>query len=274
MIYCIWYPPGGFGHFINAVLSLHGQQFARPNELTLKFSSAGDSHALPLSAPKYFKDPDTYVFDFDQKLNYSVLIDNGAFNEGKKFLEIFPDSTVIKICYDDIFWPLVSRTMIDKAMESTIENELSPVQWGNHSNWAIREKYFLFFRDHGLRHAWKLDNNTKNLFVNDLLDYDVLNNRFNTFGIQCSNFEPLWTEWYKNNYKYFSPLLTCQQIIKNIKNNVYMNLSSITDIWTQAILYYYIWLEFNFEVPHNDYSNWFTTTNDIVIMLDKHGVSL
>ena len=32
--------------------------------------------------------------------------------------------------------------------------------------------------------------------------------------------------------------------------------------------------EFGIEVPHNDYADWFTNTNDIVIMLDKHGVKI
>ena len=30
MIYCVWYPSGGFGHFINAVISLYGVDFKRP----------------------------------------------------------------------------------------------------------------------------------------------------------------------------------------------------------------------------------------------------
>jgi hypothetical protein len=272
MIYCIWYPPGGFGHFINAVLSLHGQKFARPSATKLTFSPTGDSHALPLVAPKYFNNPDTYTFNFDPKLNYSVLIDNG-FNEEKKFVETFPNSTIVKICYNDLSWPVVARTMIDKAMASTVENELNTTKWGNCTAWAVREKYFLFFRDHSLRHAWRLDNSTKNLFVNDFLNYKTFANCLDQLGIHCDNFESLWNQWYENNYKYFQPMLVCQEIIKHIKSGTYQDLSGITDIWTQAMLYYHLWLEFNFDVPHNDYSNWFTTTKDIVTMLDKHGVT-
>jgi hypothetical protein len=73
MIYCVWYPSGGFGHFINAVLTLHGENFARPKKQQYSFSSSGDSHQLELAAPKFFKNPNNYSFDFDSTLNYSVL---------------------------------------------------------------------------------------------------------------------------------------------------------------------------------------------------------
>jgi hypothetical protein len=42
------------------------------------------------------------------------------------------------------------------------------------------------------------------------------------------------------------------------------DLTHITDIWTQAVVYYYIWLEFGIEVPHNDFANFFTNTDQII----------
>jgi hypothetical protein len=57
-----------------------------------------------------------------------------------------------------------------------------------------------------------------------------------------------------------------------VKNNVSFDLEHIIDVWNQAVIYYYIWLEFGIEVPHNNYSNWFANTQEIVIMLNKHGV--
>ena len=88
MIYCVWYPSGGFGHFINTILNLHGKNFVRPIN-KIKFSHTGDLHALELTAPKYHADPENYNFNFDQNLNYSVLIDNGINNEGEQFKTIF-----------------------------------------------------------------------------------------------------------------------------------------------------------------------------------------
>ena len=59
-----------------------------------------------------------------------------------------------------------------------------------------------------------------------------------------------------------------------VKNKKSAELTTITDIWTQSVVYYYIWLEFGVEVPHNDYSDWFTNTDDIVKMLNKLGVTV
>ena len=88
MIYCIWYPSGGFGHFINAVLSLYGTNFARPRVNTVEFNNDGNSHAVELIAPKYLKNLNNYSFNFLPNYNYSVLIDNGINDEGTKFLKI------------------------------------------------------------------------------------------------------------------------------------------------------------------------------------------
>ena len=57
-----------------------------------------------------------------------------------------------------------------------------------------------------------------------------------------------------------------------IKNKTSYSLNNVTDLYTQAVIYYFIWLEFNVEVPHNDFSDWFTNTDEIVIMLNKLGV--
>ena len=125
MIYCVWYPSGGFGHFINAVLNLHGKNFVRPTN-EIKFSHTGNLHALELPAPKYCHDPKNYNFSFDQNFNYSVLIDNGINNEGEKFKTIFPTAHIIKLCYNDVSWPIVAKTMIDKAMQSSLDEQLTP----------------------------------------------------------------------------------------------------------------------------------------------------
>ena len=95
MIYCVWYPSGGFGHYINAVLSIYGQGFKRP-ENQLAFSDTGDSHSLNLIAPKYYHDPISYQYNFDPSLNYSVLIDNGINNEGRKFKFFFQEQKLLK----------------------------------------------------------------------------------------------------------------------------------------------------------------------------------
>ena len=264
MIYCIWYPSGGFGHFINAILNLHGKNFARPTN-KIKFSNTGDLHSLELPAPKYRADPENYEFDFDPTLNYSVLIDNGINNEGERFKTIFPSAHIIKLCYDDISWPIVAKTMIDKAMQSTISEQLvvDCDKWDIDEPWAVREKYFLFLRDHTLRKAWQPAKNVTNLLINDVLDYSQLHTQLSTSGAELSNFESLHWAWQQANKQYINSVKNSQLVVKSIKNNVNVNLDHISSVWDQAVLYYFLWINFGQEVPHNDYANFFSDTATI-----------
>jgi len=143
MIYCVWYPSGGFGHFVNAVLTLHGKNFVRPLK-SLEFSKNGNSHSLDLIVPKYLHECWPGGLEFLDNKNYCVLIDNGINNEGDKFKADFPDSTIVKICYSDYSWPVVARAMIEKAMDSSVEEQLSVDAWKTDEPWARREKYFCF----------------------------------------------------------------------------------------------------------------------------------
>ena len=275
MIYCVWYPSGGFGHFVNAVLTLHGCNFVRPKVNNYEFSKKGNSHELQLVAPKYLQNPTHYDFDFCKSGHYSVLIDNGINDESTEFLKFFTDPTVIKICYCDRTWPIVARTMIEKAMgkemskEITVDND----KWSCNDSWARREKYFLFLRDHTLRSAWRVNNNYHYLDISSMLSYDQFKNCLQSLGIKTDNFQQLWTKWNHANHAYLDPVAVAQQVIDNVKNNLESDISHIKDTWTQSVIYYYILLEYNFEVPHNDYSNWFTNTKEIAIMLNKHGVN-
>lgn len=263
MIYCVWYPCGGFGHFINAVISLYGDGFVRPQQLP-KFSKDGNSHFLDLIAPAYVHDPKTYNFNFDPVLNYSVLIDNGIDNESTRFQNFFPSANIVKMCYSDFSWPVVANTLIVKVMQQNIESVLSVdlSTWKNSEPWVQREKYFLFLRDHEFRRAWKPDTELTTVMIEDLLDYHILQDRIN---INLNDFKSFWDQWYDVNKQYFQPVLTAKKILEG-------KFEPVDDIWTQAVVYYQIWCKYGVEVPHNDYSNWFESYDDIVKMLNKHGV--
>jgi hypothetical protein len=258
MIYCVWYPSGGFGHFINAVLSLYGKNFVRPQG-TLNFSSNGNSHSLDLVVPKYLHNCWPFEFEFDQHKNYSILVDNGITDENEDFKIKFPKATVIKICYSDQSWPVVARSMIEKAMISDIATQLP--SWDK-VDWAVREKYFLFLRDHDFRSAWQPKDDLV-VYVDNLFEYTSFYNALESAGIELDNFETTWNHWRSSNDLYINPVQTAQKIISNIKQNINLDLSDINDLWTQAVIYYFIWLEFDVEVPHNDYANFFSDTDQI-----------
>lgn len=260
MIYCVWYPSGGFGHFINAVLTLHGVGFIRPkNQLT--FSKNGNSHNLEKIAPKYRDDrwPDHVEFLHDK--NYCVLIDNGINDENEKFKFKFTDATVVKICYNDFSWPVVARTMIDKAMGSNIEEQLPLDHWNSNEPWARREKYFLFLRDHNFRHAWKPTNECI-VYINDLFDYTQLFDTVNSFA-EVQPFQELWYQWREANAKYIDPIEVANIVVSHVSANQSYDITHVNDIWTQSVIYYYIWLKFGIEISHNDFANFFSNTKEI-----------
>jgi len=270
-IVCVWYPSGGFGHFINAVLTLHGTNFVRPaNSLT--FSAEGNSHSLNLVAPKYVQNCWPSGVEFLEDKNYCVLVDNGIHDENNNFKLLFPNATVIKMCYSDRSWPIIAYTMIEKAMQSNIEEQLSIDDWEVDEPWVRREKYFLFLRDHHFRYMWKpVDHNDIDISV--LLDYEQCYQALNAI-VEIDSFYPLWVQWKQTNAKYIEPVTLANNIFSSINNNEYCDLTHVTDAWTQSVIYYYIWLLYKFEIPHNDYAEWFTNTKEIVTMLKDHGVNL
>lgn len=267
MIYCVWYPSGGFGHFINGILSLYGQNFARPNNKNLEFSANGNSHALDLVVPKY-KNTRTFNFDFDPTTNYSVLIDNGINDETTDWIQNFPTASVIKITYSVRSWPIVARTMIEKAMKSSLKKELSG-ECNFTESWQLREKYFLFLREHALAHAWKPNSNYINVSVDDFLSYNTLKLSLSRADIDLEDFFHVWQTWYTANQTYINPVIYALDIIDCLKNGINKPLDHVNDTWLQAVLYYFIFLEFNKEIPHNDYENFFCNTDQIVKWLKK-----
>jgi len=261
MIYCVWYPSGGFGHFINAILTLRGEGFIRPKN-QLQFSNNGNSHTLDLVTPKYAKDCWPGGIEFVDNKNYCVLIDNGINSESEKFKSTFPNSKIIKICYSDSSWPVIARTMIEKAMNRSLDSQLTTDEWNTGEPWAQREKYFLFLRDHNLRHAWKSTEDSA-LYLEEVYeDYDVFFNILNSFA-KVEWCEDLWMQWRKSNAVYIDPVLTAERVISDVVAKWSTDLTHITDTWTQAVVYYYIWVTFNIEVPHNDFADFFTNTDQI-----------
>jgi len=272
VIYCIWYPSGGFGHFVNALITLRGQNFERPQQTELHLSQQGNSHALDLVAPKYLHDPLYYHFEFDPTRCYTVLIDNGINSQSDRFMTIFPGSCILRLCYDDKSWPVVAATMIIKAMNSSLEQQLDIGIWDTDEPWAKREKYFLYLRDHSLRREWRPDARCTNIDVGALLDPNKIEQWLKQAGITLDSWQDLWHAWRQVNLGYFRPVEQAKTIINLVHDHSDQPLTHITDAWSQAVTYYFIWLEWRFEVPHNDYSDWFTSTGDIVNMLQNHGV--
>lgn len=255
MIFCVWYPSGGFGNFVNGILNLHGTNFVRPKN-QLAFSSNGNSHSLDHVAPRYFQNQKCYNFEFDTTLNYSVLVDTGIDNENTNFVKFFPGAKVIKICYDNWSWPIVANTMITKALANDLVTTL-PIdsRWPSLEPWAQREKYFLFLRDHDLRNSWKPDDNFLTLNISDLLDYNCMREKLTTFEIELDDFRSIWKLWFDCNQCYINPVIQSSQMLQGPWHN-------LSSIWDQAVFYYQIWCEYGVEVPHNQFMNFFQSQQE------------
>jgi len=275
MIYAIWYPSGGFGHFINALLLLKGKNFERP-KTEFKFSDNGDSHSLFSSFPKYLHNPKEYPIITDNtEIKKTVLIDTGINNESKNFFQCFPNATVIKICYDDWTWSIVAKTMIEKAMHQPLDNIITvdKILWQSDDHWCQREKYYLYLKDHKFRSSWREDNDSKNIFINELLNFESFTNKFLEFDIELEvSALDLWKSWIIANSNYLNPFFVASDIVNNLTKT--QSLSHINDLWTQAIVNYFIWLKYKFEVPAWDYKDWFSSTEDISTMLTNNGVTV
>jgi hypothetical protein len=266
MIYCVWYPSGGFGHFINAVLSLHGSNFVRPTN-AIAFGADGNAHSLALTVPKYFHDRPYEKFAFDDSSNYSVLIDNGINNCSKTFQKTFNGSKVIKLCYNDLSWPVVAKTSIIKASRSSLDQELIiNNNWPVNETWAVREKYSLYLKEHTLRSAWQPDPDCYNLDIYTLLSYQTLKVFLDDItGI--SEFDSLYNKWWRANHKYFFPVVEAVDIVNSINQQQIKDLSHITDIWDQAVINYILDLKLGIDIPVNDYPDWFQNTDQIFKLL-------
>lgn len=272
MIYCVWYPAGGFGTYISSVLDRYGKNFVRPSESDFVFSPTGNSHLNEKVVPVYRdRIANRYQIKLDHSQgNYSVLIDNGVNSESTKFLSVFPNAHVIKICYDDKSWPTLVQTLIVKAMNKTLESEIMPDQnkWDCADDWAVREKYFLFLIENQLRCAWKPDDISTSLDVGQIWNYTSLVNFFSSIGIEVENFEHKHQKWQQANQQYFTPAHQAQYIVQCVKNRQEVDLTHITDLWQQAVVNYYVLLDFGVTVPANTYANWFQNTKQIWEMID------
>lgn len=267
MIYCIWYPSGGFGHFINALLSLYGDNFVRPRGAAI-FSTTGNLHELDTILPKYQHNQAYPPPVTDPCQNYCVLIDNGINDESSFFKKTFPQSSTIKICYDDRTWPIVAHTMIVKAMNTDLTKELPlDKNWDSKEVWAKREKFFLYLRDHPLRYCWKPDQTCYNLQLETILRHGDLKNFLDKLSITTTNFQLLHDQMLHHNQEYLRVLFWSDKIIEALDNDQPIDISHISNIWDQAAINYFLYVNYGIEIPANDYADWFQNTAQIKNLL-------
>jgi hypothetical protein len=96
-----------------------------------------------------------------------------------------------------------------------------------------------------------------------MLDYSQLYNQLSSLGVELNDFKLFHQVWQEANKQYINPVKNSQLIVESIKNNVNLDLTHMSDVWDQAVLYYFLWINFAQEITHNDYANFFPNTDTI-----------
>jgi hypothetical protein len=293
-LYTIQYPSGSFGHFTHLLLSNYGDNFTK-QETELKFKNkmnSGSSHFVSSQIKKYYsadlyKDYakknliDDYI-ELTKNGNYTtVIIDSGITDDSEEFKQFFPGANCIKICYTDYSWPFsakafYTRCMSEVLLEKTkIDDFIKPEKnkWQSSESWELREKYFLFLRDHEFRRRWNLSAAPMTVDVDAYFDYNSLYKSFSNI-VKMNNFNELYDKFYENNLIHIDWYIRCREILSAIQNNQHIDLTDITDdLFSQATINYYIQILYNFEIPAWDYRDWFSSTDQIFSMFDLHNIS-
>lgn len=282
------YPSGGYGHYLTRLINRFITNVVKTPDDFL-FDSVGTSHQLSLVAGCIHFDQnknlisisDHYQPDIAQQKYILIPYCTGIQSDDVTMLtNTFTNAKIIRLYYKDDTWPLVFQNCIIKAALKTLETtvEFNDVAFGSSDDWAKRENYFLLLKNHHYRHMWNecrlpqfLNINIVNLLIDPenclrsianfidgtIVDLDLLPARHQQF--LDSNL---------NTVRHLEIL----DIVKNLRHN--QNLRHIDHLYQQAVLNFYLQLRYNFEVPPNDYSDWFTNTTDIVKMLDDHNITI
>jgi hypothetical protein len=261
MIYLIWYPSGGFGHFVNAsLMSLLGIMPEKSGFI----SSSGDSHAIK-STLGFFTNQSAMSDSYSSP--QTLLVDNGITDENINFHDVLSrkDVVPIKITYDDRFWPVIAKTSIVKAQRTRLDEELGDIsQWGGDSgDWVIREKYLLYLKHHYFRTMWKPDDRFKNFNAHSLVNYDSFINEIQSLTGISGDLRELHAEMMQKNENFFAAAAIGQRVVESIKDGRHFDLSAINDLWDQAVINFYVETCFDVILPAYDTRAWFHNTEDI-----------
>jgi len=101
-----------------------------------------------------------------------------------------------------------------------------------------------------------------------MFDYQTFCKRLDSMHILVDDFYTVWQQWYQSNQVYIAPVTQAKSVIQSLKQKQSRSLDEFNTLWSQAVLYYFLFVEFGHEVPHNDYAEFFSGTDQINEWLD------
>jgi hypothetical protein len=280
------YPGGGYGYYLARLINSFITNVVKTPDKFL-FDAIGTSHQLPLVAGSIQVDQnktlvaigDEYQYDIDQQKYILIPYCPGIQSDDVTTLtNTFLNSKIIRLYYEDNTWPLVFQNCIIKAAQGTLETtvEFDEAAFGSSENWAKRENFFLLLKNHHFRNMWRechlpqfLNINILDLLINPENCLRSVANFINGTIVDLDTLPARHQQFLDANLNTVTHL-EILNIVNNLKLN--QNLSHIDHLYQQAVVNFYVQLKYNFEVPENNYSNWFTNTTDIVTMLENHKI--
>jgi len=284
----ISYPSGGYGYYLTRLINGFVSNVVRTQDEFL-FDTLGTSHLLPLVAGDIHHEQERtlasidvrYQSDIDQQKYILIPYCPGIQNDNpSNMIKKFPNAKIIRLCYEDNTWPLVFQNCIVKAAIGNLDTdiEFNEELFGSSDNWARRENFILLFETHHYRNMWKAYNHERflnidifELLVNPEQCLKHIANFINGSTEQLDTLPMRHQQFLAANPNTIRHL-EILNLIENLQTDT--DLQYLNQLYQQAVLNFYIQLKFNFVIPTNDYSDWFTNTSDIVKMMETHGVKV
>jgi len=285
----IHYPSGGYGFYLTRLINRYLDGVVKVED-HFDFDDQGTSHSLPLvyhnlhfNAYKEFKISmaDIKYHPFITRGDFSLIPCCPGITADflPDTLNKYPESLFLRLHYDDQSWPLVFYNAIHKAMKGdvNIDIQFDSTMYGSTDNWARRENFSLLCKNHDLRNAWRPVQNSRVFNINILsliTDPGACIKEVATFLNQSYQLSDI-----KQKHQLFldsNPGTVKHLNILNLVDNLEkdQSLLQIDELFWQGVFNFYIEKKYQITIPPNSYSNWFTSTGDVVRMLKELGVNI
>jgi hypothetical protein len=276
------YPSGGYGFYLTRLLNRYMSGIVQTDD-DFDFDNLGTSHSLPLVYGDIHHNQNRVLSKNLTLSKYHKSIEQGHMilvpycpgittDKIAQTLDVYPNSKIIRLYYDDRAWPLVFYNAIYKAMRGDINIDVmfDPGRFGSDSAWARRENFMLLLTSHHLRDQWKPvdDHRIINIDIFSLLtDTQICLEKIGSALQKSINCWDLY-EKHRLFLQHNSPTVTHLSILATLDNlNFPKDLTHISELYWQAVFNFYIETRYNISIPVNDFPDWFTDTTEINMLL-------
>lgn len=278
------YPPGGYGYFLNYVMTHYFNETIKIDKTKNLFDSVGTTHnQLKYTNPVWISNIKNYQltisvpYSCDEKILLLLEGNNGNdkienHNIYNRLSQKFPNAQIVKSFIDPPAIPVFHLTSLKKTKYQFDHKKFKNVWEDPSADYAIREHWTLWYHSNPFNFDATYKDNFINIPLSNLITSPVktlleLAKKLNLSITNINELQLFCRNWQKSQLDYFKILSTERRIKKCIENNINLDISNITDLHTQGYINYCIERDFNVIIPVYDYRNWFKSTNEIKEMV-------